>query len=163
MPAIAVVKLSSTLNLNVPTYTGSATVGVDTTMSPEGFILPGVTRWVDRVGGIAIGYPALTLSVRPPSKVSRVYKVTVKLTQPTLEQTSASTATGIQPAPIKAYDCTFVGEFLLPERSTLVERQQLFSRVLSLFVRRINATDDTPSDLTDSPLEGAVTAFEPVY
>lgn len=163
MAAIAAVKLSSILDHALARLTTSAVLGVDTTLSPEGFILPGVTRWVDRVGGIAIGYPAMTMSVRPPSKVSRIYKVVVKFVQPTLEQTSPSTATGIQPAPIKAYDCTFVGEFLLPERSTQAERAALFSRVASLFLRTINASDGVPTDLTASPLEAAVTTFESVY
>jgi hypothetical protein len=92
-----------------------------------------------------------------------VYKVIVKLLQPTLEQTSPSTATGIQPAPTKAYDCTYVGEWMLPERSTLAERQALFSRVASLYARTINASDGAPTDSTASPLEAAVTTFEPVY
>lgn len=163
MSAIAVVKLSSVLDHALARLTTSATIGVDTTLSPEGFIQPGVTRWVDRSGGIAIGYPVMTMSVRPPTKVSRVYKVIVKLLQPTLEQTSPSTATGIQPAPTKAYDCTYVGEWMLPERSTLLERQQLFSRVASLYARTINASDGAPTDSTASPLEAAVTTFEPVY
>jgi hypothetical protein len=54
-------------------------------------------------------------------------------------------------------------EFFLPERSTLLERQVLFSRVASLFVRTINASDGNPTDATGSPLETAVTTFENVY
>lgn len=163
MSAIAPVKLSSILNTALARLTGDAAIGVDTTLSPEGFIQPGVTRWVDRTGGIAIGYPAFTMSVRPPTKASRVYKVTAKFVQPTLEQTSPSTASGIQPAPTKAYDCTCVMEWMLPERSTLAERQKLFSRVQSLFMSLINASDGTPTDSTGSPLEAAVTTFEQVY
>lgn len=161
MAAIAAVKTSSILSATESTT--SATVGVDKTFDPEGFILPGVARWVDRSGGIAIGYPALSLSVRTPTKVSRVYKVTAKLVLPTLEQTSPSTATGIQPAPTKAYDCTCVMEFMLPERSTLAERQALFSHVRSLFATTIQASDAAPSDLTGSPLKAAIENFESVY
>jgi hypothetical protein len=80
-----------------------------------------------------------------------------------METTSASTMTGINPAPTKAYDCAFIGEFFLPERSTLVERQVLFSKVASLFARLINASDDVPTDSSGSPLENAVTTFESVY
>jgi hypothetical protein len=54
-------------------------------------------------------------------------------------------------------------EFFLPERSTLAERQKLFSEMASLFVRTINANDGAPSDSTGSPLENAVTTFENVY
>jgi hypothetical protein len=54
-------------------------------------------------------------------------------------------------------------EFFLPERSTLLERQTLFSTVASLFARTINASDDVPTDSTGSPVENAVTTFENVY
>lgn len=163
MSAIAAVKLSSIIDHSLARLTTSATVGVDATLNPEGFTLEGVAKWVDRSGGIAIGYPALTMWVRPPTKASRIYKVVCKLVLPTLEQTSPSTASGIQPAPTKAYDCTCVMEFMLPERSTLAERQKLFSMVASLFARTINASDGTPTDATGCPLENAVTTFESVY
>jgi hypothetical protein len=103
------------------------------------------------------------MSVRPPTKASRVYKVALKLVLPTLEQTSPSTATGIQPAPTKAYDCMCIMEFMLPERSTLAERQKLFSQVASLFARTINASDNVPTDSSGTPLEAAVTTFETVF
>jgi len=163
MSAIAAVKLSSILDHSLARLTTSATVGVDSTLNPEGINPLGIASWVDRSGGIAIGYPRLTMSVRAPTKASRIYKVQAKLVLPTLEQTSPSTATGIQPAPTKAYDCTCVMEFFLPERSTLAERQKLFSEVASLFARTINASDGAPTDATGTPLENAVTTFETVY
>lgn len=163
MSAIAAVKLSGIIDHALARLTTSATVGIDSTLNPEGFSLAGVAKWVDRVGGIAIGYPAMTMSVRPPTKASRIYKVTAKLVLPTLEQTSPSTATGIQPAPMKAYDCTGIMEFMLPERSTLLERQRLYSMMASMFLRTINASDGTPTDATGSPLEAAVTTFEGAY
>lgn len=163
MSAIAAVKVSSLLDHALARLTSSATISVDSTLNPEGINPQGIASWVDRSGGIAIGYPRLTMSVRPPTKASRIYKVTMKLVLPTLEQTSPSTATGIQPAPTKAYDCTCVMEFFLPERSTLTERQKLFSEVASLFARTINASDGAPSDSTGSPLETAVTTFENVF
>lgn len=163
MSAIAAVKLSGILDHSLARLTTSATVGVDSTLNPERIDPNGIARWVDRSGGIAIGYPMLSMSVRPPTKASRVYKVQLKLVLPTLEQTSPSTATGIQPAPTKAYDCTCVMEFMLPERSTQAERQKLFSQVASLFARTVNANDGLPSDATGSPLENAVTTFEQVY
>jgi len=163
MSALAAVKLSGIIDHSLARLTTSATVGSDSTMNPEGINSQGIAAWVDRVGGIAIGYPRLTQALRVPTKASRVYKVTVKLVLPTLEQTSASTMTGIQPAPTKAYDCTCVMEFLLPERSTLAERSLLFSRVASLFARVVNASDGAPSDTTGSPLEVAVTTFESVF
>nr|QDH87083.1 MAG: hypothetical protein H3BulkLitter17570_000002 [Leviviridae sp.] len=163
MSALAAIKLSKTLDLFPAVITGSATVGVDTTLNPEGFPQPGVARWVDRSGGIAIGYPAVTMSVRPPSKASRVYKVTAKVVLPTLEVTAPSTSTGIQPAPTKAYDCIGVMEFILPERSTGTERQALLNLCCSLFHRNIAASDGTPTDATGSPLETAVVNFEALW
>lgn len=169
MSAIAAVKTSSLIDHALARLTTSATVGVDSTLSPDGISPQGVAKWVDRSIttpnplGVAIGYPALTMSIRPPTKASRVSKVTVKYVLPTLEQTSPSTMTGIQPAPTKAYDRTCIMEFMLPERSTLAERQELFARVASLFARTINASDGAPTDSTGSPLEAAVTTLENVY
>lgn len=131
--------------------------------SPEGFKQTGVAKWVNRSPGIAIGMPALTMSVRPPTQASRVYKVTVKVVIPTLEQTSPSTATGIQPAPTKAYDCTCVMEFMLPERSTLLERTNLYAYVLSLLFDNITASDGSPTIASGSPVRNAVYNFEDVY
>lgn len=163
MSALAAVKLSGIIDHSLARLTTSATVGVDSTLNPEGISPQGIATWVDRSGGYAIGYPRLTLSVRPPTKASRVYKVTTKLVLPTLEATSPSTMTGIQPAPTKAYDCACIMEFFLPERSTLLERQTLYSRVASLFARTVNASDGAPTDATGTPLENAVTTFENVY
>lgn len=163
MAAMANVKVSGIIDHSLARLTTSATVGVDATYGPEGKNSLGVATWVDRSGGIPIGYPKFTMSIRPPSKAARSYKVTFKLVQPTLEQTSASTMTGIQPAPTLAYNCIAIGEFVLPERSTLAERQKLLSQFASLLVRTINANDGTPTDSTGSPVETAVTTFEGVW
>lgn len=161
MPAIADIKVSSILATTHSTT--SATVGVDRTFSPEGFSLPGVAKWVDRSGGIQIGFPTLTLSVRAPTKESRITRVQAKLVVPTLEVTSPSTATGIQPAPTKAYDCTANLEVMLPERSTLAERTVLFNNLLSLLCTTIQASDALPTDATGSPLIPAILNMEAVY
>lgn len=156
------VKLSGILNHALARLTTDAAIGVDSTLAPE-VNLNGVASWVDRSGGIPIGFPRLTFSVRQPNKATRAYKVMVKLVLPTLEQTSPSTMTGIQPAPTLAYNVVSVMEFLLPERSTQAEREKLFSRTASLFCDVINASDGTPTDSVGSPLKAAVTTFETVY
>lgn len=158
MSAIAAVKTSSILG-TLETTT-SATVGVDKTFDPEGFRLPGVARWVDRSGGIAIGYPAMTLQVRPPTKTSRIYRVTTRLSLPTLEITSPSTSTGIQPQPTLAYTLQANLEFLLPERSTLAERTAFLSHIRSILATTIQASDAVPSDLTGSPVPNAVLNYD---
>lgn len=89
-------------------------------------------RFADRSGGVAIGYPVVSYSQRAPTKGSRNYRMTVKVSTPILEQTSASTATGIQPAPTKAYEPLCNIEFVLPERSTLAQRKDLLAYVKNL-------------------------------
>jgi len=160
MPAIGSIKTSSILSATE--LTTSATIGVDKTFDPEGFIAPGVARWVDRSGGIAIGYPAFSLSVRPPSKASRVYRVTAKVFLPTLE-TVGNAYNGITPGPTLAYGLLGVMEFMLPERSTLAERTAFISHVRSLFATTINASDAAPTDATGSPLNAAVLNFDQPY
>jgi len=110
----------------------------------------GVAKWADRAGGIALGYPVVTFSMRQPTKASRNYKVTAKVVTPILEQTSASTSTGIQPAPTKAYDLVGNIEFILPERSTLAQRNDFLAYVKNFLA---NAAVITP----------AVQNFESVY
>lgn len=102
---------------------------VNHTFSPVNIDQLGVARFADRSGGVALGYPVISQSLRSPAKGARNYRLTVKVVLPVLEQTSASTATGIQPAPTKAYDLTFTGEFILPERSTLADRKDLLAYV----------------------------------
>lgn len=75
-----------------------------------------VYRWDNRSSGIIAGYDQLTISTRLPSKAAKATKVQMRLAVPTLEQTSPSTATGIQPAPTVAY--TTVGE--ITDRKSVV-------------------------------------------
>jgi hypothetical protein len=158
MSAIAAIKTSSILSATESTT--SATVGVDKTFDPEGFIAPGVARYVDRAAGIAAGFPYITFSVRPPSKEARVYRVTARVGIPTME--TVGTAPYI-PGPKVAYNLLGTIEFVLPERSSAAERALLFSTVRSLFATTIQASDAAPTDLTLSPLIAGVNSFESVY
>lgn len=119
------------------------------TFAPVNIDQAGVAKLADRSGGIAIGFPVLTMSVRPPTKASRAYKVTGKLVTPVLEVTAPSTATGIQPAPTKAYDLIGTIEFVLPERSTLLERANVLA-LMKNFLGNANVTN-------------AVSTFETIY
>jgi len=119
MPAIAPIVIND-----------GAVAPVAHTFAPES-IAADIATWTDRVTGIAVGYSYLTQQVRKPVKGSnsKVYKVTLKLWVPTLEVTSPSTGTGIQPAPTKAYDCMCVMEWLLPERASTQNRKDLYALV----------------------------------
>jgi len=110
---------------------------VNHTFSPVNIDQSGVARFADRSGGVAIGYPVMSYSFRAPSKTSWNYRILVKAVLPVLEQTSASTSTGIQPAPTKAYDLTFNGEFILPERSTLANRSDILAYAKNLLSHAI--------------------------
>lgn len=162
MTAIAAIKASSILSSTL--LTSSATVADDATFSPEGFIrAPGVARWVNRAGGIPVGYPSFSLSVRPPQGASRIFRVTAKVDLPTMATTAPTTSTGIQPAPTRAYSNSAVLEFMLPERGTQAERLMLWSYLMSFLSDNINASDGSPAAVTGSPLTSAVWLLDAPY
>lgn len=94
----------------------------------------GVDLFEDKSGGIAIGYPQISVRFRRPAPAlngqmssanSRVYRIQLNFSWPVLEVTSASTGTGIQPAPTVAYVLRSNQEWIIPERSTLANRKDL--------------------------------------
>jgi hypothetical protein len=122
---------------------------VNHTFNPVNIDQAGIAKWADRSGGIALGYPVVSFSLRAPSKTSRNYKVTAKVVTPVLEVTSPSTSTGIQPAPTKAYDLICNIDMTLPERSTLAQRNDLLAYAKNV--------------LANAVLTAAVQSFESVY
>lgn len=94
----------------------------------------GVAWHENRVTGIQIGYDTLTIGLRRASVSSTLNKLSIKLVLPTLEVTSPSTASGIQPAPTKAYECAAFIDFVLPSRSTAQNREDLVKLVKNLLV-----------------------------
>lgn len=108
---------------------------VTKTFSPVNIDANGVAKWADRSGGIAIGFNSVSMRLRTPptagktSSSDRVYRLALKVSTPVLEVTSASTGTGIQPAPTKAYEPFANIELVLPERSTLQQRKDLLAYV----------------------------------
>lgn len=155
---------ASTVGIDLVQKTDDAATATNRTYSPVGYVQNGmVAKWEDRSGGIQVGYPNFSLSVRPPVNGSRINRVTLALHLPTLEQTSASTASGIQPAPTKAYECSAKLEFMLPERSARWERIALYQSLVSLLMATITASDGAPSDATASPLAAAVFDYEKPY
>lgn len=122
---------------------------VNHTFSPVNIDASGVAKWADRSGGIALGFPVVSFSLRNPSKTNRNYKITAKVVLPVLEVTSPSTSTGIQPAPTLAYNLTANVELVLPERSTQSQRDDLRAYVTNF--------------LTKSVIISACQSFESVY
>jgi hypothetical protein len=86
-----------------------------------------VANYADRAGGIPVGYGLLSIGLRNPPNGNGVYKAAVKVLIPTLEQSSPSTSTGIQPAPTVAYTTAIHMDFLLPARSSLQERKNILA------------------------------------
>lgn len=170
MSAIAAILVAfdaTTANKNVDFTTQAATTSqISTTgnqtksLSPCGMNPQGVARWEYRAGGISLGYPVFTMSMRSPTKNSRINKVSAKMVLPVLEQTSASTASGIQPAPTKAYDLTCIMDFLIPERASTTEKRALLSLVHSLLCRQVVDSAYANAIATASPLADAVLSDE---
>jgi hypothetical protein len=103
----------------------------------------------NRANGIAVGYDKVFAEYRLPTKQLKSTKVAFKVVTPTLEQTSASTSSGIQPAPQKAYECIGKLEFVLPERSTEQDRKNVLQMVRDLIDEQL---------VTD-----AVQTLDPIY
>jgi len=100
---------------------------VNHTFNPVNIDNVGVAKWADRSGGIALGFPTVSFSLRNPTQSSRAYKLTAKVVTPVLEVTSPSTASGIQPAPTLAYNLIATLDMVLPERSTVAQRKDLLA------------------------------------
>lgn len=103
-----------------------ATTPLAHTYAPAGISGP-IAYYADRSSGIPVGYFTMDISLRPPSaqSVEKMYLATFRIKTPILEQTSPSTATGIQPAPTVGYTPICEMKFWLPERSTLQNRKDL--------------------------------------
>lgn len=86
----------------------------------------------DRSGGIPVGFPTISLSMKRPSKTSANYRVVAKVVVPTLETISNSTASGILPAPQKAYDSLVTCEFVMNQRMSLQQRKDLLAYAKNL-------------------------------
>jgi len=158
MAGIAAWKTSSII---VPTiFTSSATVATDITLNPEGWKAGSIASYVDRSGGQPLGYKRSTFHLRPPTKESRVYKLSVKFFHPILE--TIDPAVGIF-GPRLAYELQAHMDFLMPERATLAERTAFLSYVRGLLCNQIAASDSAPSDAAGSPIDAAVLLLEDVY
>lgn len=132
------------MNLN-----DGATVPVSHAFNPQPDVMSNQARWVDRVGGIALGFPTVSLTMRMPTKASRAYKVVAKIVTPVLEVTSPTTTTGIQPGPTLSYNLIANVDFVIPERSSLQQRKDLLA-----FLRNY---------LAHAVITSAVQDFDPVY
>jgi len=140
--------------------TNDAAVGTNITFDPERFLAGGIAKWVDRSGGFPLGYRTFTMQLRPPTKDSRVYKLTCKLQSPVLE--TIDPAVGIF-GPRLAYTLSSFVDHIIPERATSTERSEHANVFRSMYYTLINASDGAPSDVSGSPIMPAITLLEDVY
>lgn len=91
----------------------------------------GVFNYLEQSAANPLGYIRWAWSLRFPaigarvSSQDRVYRVKQSIVLPTMESTSASTGTGIPPAPTLAYETRSTVEYVIPERATLQERKDI--------------------------------------
>lgn len=92
-----------------------------------------VRWWEDQSGATPLGYNRISMAVVRPSLTAaqgvssekRVCRVKIQLHTPKLENTTNSTVSGVQPAPILSYVPRATLEFIIPERSALQDRKDL--------------------------------------
>lgn len=124
---------------NIVINDGAATP-VAHTFSPTKIDSNNVAVFHDRSGGIAIGYPQLSAVTKLPdaarsgqaSGANRVIRNNFKVDVPTLEVTSPSTGSGIQPAPTLSYVNGVDINFRIAERATLQERKNILAYARNL-------------------------------
>lgn len=98
-----------------------ASTPVNHTFSPNS-IDGNIAAFKERVTGVPIGYPELTVSMRDPGKGSQVYKGQLKLVLPTV--VTSTDASG-KVVTTTDYTCSASAEFLLPIKSTQQNRTDI--------------------------------------
>lgn len=101
--------------------------------------VPGVSviEYEDRVTGISVGFPVVSTSIRKASKQNKNHKLVYLIKLPVLETLSGSTLAGITASPTKAFDLTFRGEFILPERAVLAQRKDILAYAKNLLANAV--------------------------
>jgi hypothetical protein len=97
---------------------------------------------------VAIGQNVLSLQQKTPSKSSKNTRFSWKLTCPTLEQTSPSTSTGIQPAPTLAYNNIVTLDLIFNERATQQERKDALAMMRDLIDEAIVTNEANDLEIT---------------
>lgn len=106
---------------------------VNHTFIPQGPDANGVEYLTDYSQANAIGYWKISIQTIAPSQPkagedssNRTYRVKVGLHEPVLETLSNSTVSGILPAPTVSYVPRSFIEYVLPERTSLQNRKDLW-------------------------------------
>lgn len=100
----------------------------------------GVSHWEDRSNGVPIGNWRISMSVRPPIRkkgsltATGVYRNTITLSEPVMENVTNSTISGIEPAPTVAYIPRMELVYLSPERSSTLARANMHKMFANLLL-----------------------------
>lgn len=112
---------------------------VNHTFIPMGRDKNGVFWFEDQSQSNAIGYWKISVDIKKPASApagsnsnGRSYRATVGLHEPILENVSNSTISGIAPAPTISYTPRVITEFVMPERTALIDRKNLRKMVANL-------------------------------
>lgn len=84
-----------------------------------------VVTFMNRAGGVAVGFPTISIAAEHVADSHPVARYKVKATIPVLEKVLGPSTSGFDPAPTKAYHLQFDGTFTVPKRSTEQQRQLL--------------------------------------
>jgi len=110
---------------------------VNHTFVPSGRDAAGTFWFIDRLLANPIGFWKISCEFKEPpapsagqSSKDRTYRIRIGLHEPVLENVSNSTISGIAPAPTVGYIPRVFTEYVLPERTALLDRQN---------VRKMNA------------------------
>lgn len=110
----------------------AAATPVNHTFIPLGLDTDGRFWFEDQSQANVIGYWRIAISLKRPanaqagqSSEGRTYRARIELHEPVLANITNSTVTGVLPAPQLAYTMRFFGECPIPERSALLDRQNI--------------------------------------
>lgn len=102
------------------------------TFKPVGRDAAGIFWFEDQSQPHPIGWWKISVELKKPpvatagtSSSGRTFRVVVGLHEPVLETLSNSSASGILPAPTVSYIPRSFTEYVMPERSTSIDRQSL--------------------------------------
>lgn len=140
--------------------TNSATVATDGTMSPVSSPAPGVTKWADKRDGIPSCYPTFIFSLRDANEQSKAFRMKAKWDFPVPESDMGPGSNGLTPGPAPAYRLTGALECVIPERATVEDRRIFLSYIISCLVVKLQASDLAPTQVTGSPIAGAMLDLE---
>lgn len=105
---------------------------VNHTFLPIGLDKDGTFWYQDQSQATAVGYWQISVRVKRPAAImpgvssdGRLYRVYIGLHEPVLANITNSTVSGVAPAPQVAYIMRSSVEIIVPERSALLDRQNI--------------------------------------